>query len=366
MRKANKKYTKIWLMALFLSANCIYAQQGIGTNKPNKAAVLDLTSASKGLLLPRIALKNTNTFLPVAGISFNESHTANSLIAYNTATDGNGENKVYPGFYYWEKATSSANGKWIRLSNQADLNNLLLSGDVVGGLSTTKVEKIQNVPVSNTAPNSGQVLQYNGTNWAPTNLTPAPVTSARNGLNLNNSVVELGGDLVKGTTINQKNNQLTLNTNGANLLVTGLNDNTVQNEKDYLIAINENNVIKSVKASLPKFFYMPSIMLPLTEDQIVPSMHTTYSNGTFTVDLYSIYSEQFGGTDRTSSASNPSKTTNLPVLPADELDYYITFYDNTVYTGVTVKDNGTLNYKISRTADPNDGSFMNIVFAVKP
>jgi hypothetical protein len=53
-----------------------------------------------------------------------------------------------------------------------------LSGDVTSsaGSTTTKVEKIQGVTVSNTAPTSGQVLTYNGTNWAP--ATPASGGSA--------------------------------------------------------------------------------------------------------------------------------------------------------------------------------------------
>jgi hypothetical protein len=49
----------------------------------------------------------------------------------------------------------------------ADLNSPLLNGDVTGGLHTTKVEKLQNQPVSATAPTSGQTLLWNGTAWAP-------------------------------------------------------------------------------------------------------------------------------------------------------------------------------------------------------
>lgn len=45
-----------------------------------------------------------------------------------------------------------------------------LSGDVTGTQGSTQVTKIRGVGVSATAPNNGQVLQYDGSNWAPSNL----------------------------------------------------------------------------------------------------------------------------------------------------------------------------------------------------
>lgn len=366
MRKSIINKTYVGVMALFLSANFTFAQQGIGTDKPNKASVLDLTSSSKGMLFPRVSLVNTSTFLPVTGISANEWHTANSMMVYNTATSGNGETAVKPGFYYWEKPTANVAGYWRRLVSDVERAEWILKGDVVGTLDATKVEKIQNVPVTNSVPTSGQVLQYNGNQWAPTNLPNPTVTNATNGLSLNGTTVELGGNLTKSTTINQNGKALTIQTGGSNLGITGLNKSTVQSDTDYLMSVGSDQIVKAVKASLPKFFYMPSMMLPLTQDQIVSTMQASYSNGVFKIDLYKVYAEQFGGTNAVTSTSNPTKTTSLPVLPSNELDYYITFFDPTVYTNVVVTNEGILTYKIAANADPNDGSFMNIVFAVKP
>lgn len=365
MKKSTFTYF-VWLMALCLSAGQALAQQGIGTNKPNKASVLDLTSNSKGLLFPRVALKNTTNFNPITGINLSESHAANSLIIYNTATSGSGETAVKPGYYYWEKPTSTIIGKWKRLINETDLNEFLLKGDVTGLVGQTRVEKIQNIPVAITTPTIGQVMQFNGSNWNPTTLPQAAVTGVQNGLTLNNSTVELGGTLNKSTIINQNSNSLTIATGGSNLVLSGINKTTVQNNADYLLSIGNGDIVKAVKASMPKFFYMPSMYLPLAQDQIVSAMHTTYNNTIFTVNLYSVYAEQFGGSNTANSTSNTSKTTTLPVLNKQELDYYITFYDNTVYTNVTVNNDGILTYKIAPQADPNSGSFMNIVFAVKP
>jgi len=363
MKKSIYK-SSFWFIVLSFCMNSALAQQGIGTNKPNKTSVLDLTSSSKGVLFPRLALTNTTSFNPISGITSNEVHTANSLMVYNTVNAGSGSTAVKPGYYYWEKPLSSSNGKWKRLLSDSDLPEITLSGDVVGLVGNTRVEKIQNVAVTTTAPTNGQVLQFNGTAWTPTNLNPATVTSVSNGLNLNGSTVELGGSLNKPTTITQNNNALTIATGGSNLVVSGLKKTTVQANSDYLLAVGSDNVVKALKASMPKFFYMPSMYLPLAQDQIVSSMSTTFANGVFTVNLYNVYAQQFGGANTTSSVS--STTTSLPVLPKDELDYYITFFDNTVYTNVTVNNDGILTYKVSSQADPNSGSFMNIVFAVKP
>lgn len=85
--------------------------------------------------------------------------------------------------------------------NQTNLNNLLLdttrlsnllsvatsdavssftgslAGDVSGGQGSTSVDKIKGVPVSSSAPSSGQFLQFNGTQYVPVNLPSAAVTS---------------------------------------------------------------------------------------------------------------------------------------------------------------------------------------------
>ena len=52
------------------------------------------------------------------------------------------------------------------------LNSPILTGDVSGGLHSTSVDKIKSQPVANTTPSSGQVLTWDGTQWAPaTNST---------------------------------------------------------------------------------------------------------------------------------------------------------------------------------------------------
>ena len=102
------------------------------------------------------------------------------------------------------------------------------------------------------------------------------------------------------------------------------------------------------------FFYMPSIVIPTAADQ-VPS-------GQFgRINLYEYYKAQFS----TSYVRNANATTTLPIYVPSDLDYYITWYDNTVFTNVSVNSLGILTYEVLPNAEVTIGSFMNIIFAVR-
>ncbi|MFH2143672.1 MAG: hypothetical protein ABIJ97_14705 [Bacteroidota bacterium] len=82
---------------------------GIGSSAPNASVILDVSSTTKGILIPRIALTASNIAAPV-------STPVDALLIYNTATAGVSPNNVVPGYYFW----SSASSKW----------NWLFSGNV--------------------------------------------------------------------------------------------------------------------------------------------------------------------------------------------------------------------------------------------
>ncbi len=160
-------------MALVLSANGLYAQQGFGTNQPSRASVIDLQSDSKGLLIPRVALTSLTVFLPIKGETATNVNKTNSLLVYNTATVGA---TITPGYYYWTTDGTLGNSFWKRLLANDDASALALAGDVTGTLGATVVGKIQGTPVANTAPTNNQVLTYNGSAWTPTAISPATIT----------------------------------------------------------------------------------------------------------------------------------------------------------------------------------------------
>lgn len=109
-------YTESLLAVILICvAHILYAQQGIGTDQPNKASALEIKSSAKGLLIPRVALQSLNDLHPINGQSGNASDL-NSLLIYNTAE----ENDVNPGYYYW----SFEKQEWQRLLIKTDLTEM--------------------------------------------------------------------------------------------------------------------------------------------------------------------------------------------------------------------------------------------------
>lgn len=71
-----KSNNKIVLLVIFLFCGTMYSQIGIGTSTPDASAVLDLSSTSKGLLIPRMTtFQQTDLINPTIG-----------LMIYNTTT----------------------------------------------------------------------------------------------------------------------------------------------------------------------------------------------------------------------------------------------------------------------------------------
>jgi len=149
-----KKFTKhsiakiftgfnILVISMILSFPAFSQNAGIsptGAVAPNVAAGLDVNFATKGLLIPRVALTGTSSASPLA------SHVA-GMIVYNTATAGD----VTPGLYYNNGA------KWIVVLPKANA-----AGDMQYWDGTKWV--------SITAGTPGQRLQINGSGvpaWAP-------------------------------------------------------------------------------------------------------------------------------------------------------------------------------------------------------
>lgn len=79
-----------------------FSQVGINTTSPAAGSMLDVTSADKGVLLPRVNIADLTTIAPVTG-----GATA-GLMVYNTNTT------TGPGYFYWDGS------EWVNLSNSDD------------------------------------------------------------------------------------------------------------------------------------------------------------------------------------------------------------------------------------------------------
>lgn len=117
-------------------------------------------------------------------------------------------------------------------------------------------------------------------------------------------------------------------------------------------------------SSTPKFFYMPSIVLPTipTDSRITANGNYTVDAGVFTVKLYELFKGQFTSPVKSSSAIS---TLDEFVKVATGYDYFVTYADEAVFTDITLDANGLLTYKVNPNAIVRNGSFMNIVLKVK-
>jgi hypothetical protein len=158
-----KKHKIIVSFLIVLGITNLNAQVGLQiNNNPNPDAVLDLsnpTGNTKGLLLPKVALKDSNTADPLS------THTA-GMHVYNTATSGSGLYKVIPGEYY------NDGSKWIRIAGSAwalgGLNNTSINANVnaIGTSDDSNFRLGINGVIRTTVTTNGNVLV--GTKTIPT------------------------------------------------------------------------------------------------------------------------------------------------------------------------------------------------------
>lgn len=150
------------IIFFLLIAQPVIAQNvGIGTTTPNARAILDLSSVTQGLLIPRMSATERTAIAPTA--------TEAGLMVYQTTAPG--------GLYSWNGST------WNRLSLLAD------------GTTT------------------GQTLYWNGSNWTPT----TNLFNNGNFIGINNTVPNT--DLhISGATAANKRIQFTHSGTGNTLL----------------------------------------------------------------------------------------------------------------------------------------------------
>ena len=107
--------------------------------------------------------------------------------------------------------------------------------------------------------------------------------------------------------------------------------------------------IAPIVSKAARIFYPPSIAVDAS------------STGAGTpVNLYAQYLAQYG----TPAVKSPSAPAAIPTYTAGELYYYITYYDPTVFSGVSVTDTGIMNFTVD-TVPTDYNSLINVVFVVK-
>jgi hypothetical protein len=121
------------------------------------------------------------------------------------------------------------------------------------------------------------------------------------------------------------------------------------------------------ETTVPRFFYMPSIVIPTSTANLGAA---TYDSGTqtYTIDLFDLYNKQYGLTAIAGSGT-PVKSAGATTLPsvssASALEYFITYYDNTVYANLAIAADGKLTYKVVANPVVTAKTYMNIVLKIK-
>jgi len=291
-----------------LTTSNVVAQQGFGTNTPDRSAAVDIVSNKRGLLIPRLDLTKTTEAGPVV-------KPENALFVYNKAT----ANDVTPGFYYWE-AANVANakeqglGRWVRFvsSNSGNAVTVSAGTNVTVTPSTDGHDTNYEVSVKGGA-EAGQVLVtkievINGetvhtTEWVkPEDFIQGSVVG-ENGIKAevgadNKVHVGLGGTLNTATTI--ATTVGTAEKPGNTLAITGLEKLDGSTGKEFDPA-NQNIVIMGadgiLKVVTPKELLEQSIDGgSITGKKLYSSSITVDANGA-TALLKDVNIEITGGTE---------------------------------------------------------------------
>lgn len=338
---------------LLLSSFAIHlcnGQVGIGTLNPNSSSQLDIVSESKGVLIPRVALKGAADATTIT------NGNINGLLVFNTETTADTE----PGFYYWYI------DKWVRIGSvkSASLtNSLTYSNNKITSIVNEQSATAQVVnSVTTTLNGRDLITTVNGLNSNTLDLTPIlnDYVTAANGLSSKDTKIELGGALVKPTIIaTTPSNTLALSGLQTGNNTYAFNGDTYSSNSDkILVSDAATGVIRQVRSAMPKFFYAPSVTVP-TRD---PSGQLL--TGTRTLDVYNLYLQQFGYTKGVGQARS-NNASSLPTLSSADLDYFVTYYDIDIFETVSISVSGVITYTIKPGAVVTENSFMNIVFKVK-
>ncbi|MDR0196294.1 MAG: hypothetical protein LBI73_14330 [Myroides sp.] len=230
-----------------LTTSNIYAQQGFGTNTPDRSSAVDIVSSKRGLLIPRIDIPNLDQAAPV-------SNPANALMVYNTGKT------TAAGFYYWDASYNNGAGRWVRFVSSNSGSAVTVSEGTNVTVTPTSDGRDTDYKVSvkgGTAPNQVLVTKLGDNNtyvseWVNPEEFLKDVVTGTNGVkteiikddkgNVVNTVVKLGGDLTEKTILNTGT--------GKELAITGLEALTKNKvEGNDIVVMGADGVLKKVSAN---------------------------------------------------------------------------------------------------------------------
>lgn len=220
------------------------------------------------------------------------------------------------------------------LTFDSSTNTLAISGDTRTVNVVTKLNSGNNTTVSG-----------NGTTATPYKVDVATANSSTLGVVKPGSGLDITTDGTLNVNFVDTNSKSVVNAVNTNVVVTPSLDTTT----------NTTTYAVDVKNAMPKFFYMPSIL-------INTSQITATGSPDLEVNLYAQYTGQFNVTNAAMrSAGAPAQ---IPVLPAaTDLYYYVTYSDTASIQITGISNDGKMKYRV--LGNTNSLSFVNIVFVIK-
>lgn len=295
----------------------------------------------------------------------------------NASTRGSGKLKLVVGAYNRVDNYIFDNTSPIEESI-ATYSSTLFNNKSIGHIDNLYGNKINNIASDNDVTNTfGTYITSN-----------VPKTINNYGIFLDNittgankwSIYSNGGNSYfkdnVGIGTNAPSNALHVKTASDPLRLEGLQTGASGNN---ILVAAADGVVKTISptqmSTTPQYFYAPSIVLPTTSFGVstanTDDIFYNSSTDVYTVKLHTIYQKQFGlvgdvaGVNRTAIRSNSSSS--LKTFTNTELDYFITYFDNSVFdpSTITLSTDGVLTYKVITNAEISEKTYMNIVFKVK-
>jgi hypothetical protein len=152
------------LFLILFSVNS-FAQIGIGTETPNAAAILDITSTNRGLLLPRMTTTQRNAIAsPVAGLTIYNS-TSNCMNIFNGAG--------------WNELCGTATQGLIATIDCAGATH---NGTLTSGSAASSVSSVISYTGGNGLPYTGQTVTSTGVTGLTATLSAGTMASGAGSL----------------------------------------------------------------------------------------------------------------------------------------------------------------------------------------
>lgn len=159
--------------------------------------------------------------------------------------------------------------------------------------------------------------------------------------------VEPDGDVGIGTTTPGAR----LEVNGGNVRFSDYGVGTYgDTTANYILATNPNgDVVELNTAKNTRWFYPPAIIIDASDLDTAA-----------TLDLHADYVTQFSSP----LVSSDGASGYVPHYQQDELEYYVTFYDNTILDNISIDSDGVMTYDIISVPFDNY-TVINVVFVIK-